>query len=93
MNGHTVSDLGTPTNQDTKSAINVEFVQAKITSPQMAFLKNNDEKLSHVVSEYFDWLQDPNPVVENPAPDSSQPNAGTSSTTTPRIIRHPQLLQ
>lgn len=83
MNGHTVSDLGTPTNQDTKSAINVEFVQAKITSPQMAFLKNNDENLSHVVSEYFDWLQDPNPVVENPAPDPSQPNAGTSSTTNP----------
>ncbi|MEB2689983.1 hypothetical protein [Chlamydia suis] len=83
MNGHTVSDLGTPTNQDTKSAINVEFVQAKITSPQMAFLKNNDENLSHVVSEYFDWLQDPNPVVENPAPDPAQPNAGTSSTTNP----------
>lgn len=83
MSGHTVSDLGTPTNQDTKSAINVEFVQAKITSPQMAFLKNNDKKLSHVVSEYFDWLQDPNPVVENPAPDTSQPNAGTSSTTLP----------
>lgn len=83
MSGHTVSDLGTPTNQDTKSAINVEFVQAKITSPQMAFLKNNDKNLSHVVSEYFDWLQDPNPVVENPAPDPSQPNAGTSSTTNP----------
>ena len=83
MNGHTVSDLGTPTNQDTKSAINVEFVQAKITSPQMAFLKNNDTKLSHVVSEYFDWLQDPNTVVENPAPDPAQPNAGTSSTTNP----------
>ena len=80
MNNHTVSDLGTPTNQDTKSAINVEFVQAKITSPQMAFLKNNDEKLSHVVSEYFDWLQDPNPVVEDPDPAPSQPNAGTSST-------------
>ena len=79
MNNHTVSDLGTPTNQDTKSAINVEFVQAKITSPQMAFLKNNDKNLSHVVSEYFDWLQDPNPVVENPAPDPSQPNAGTST--------------
>lgn len=83
MDQHTVSDLGTPTNQDTKSAINVEFVQAKITSPQMAFLKNNDKNLSHVVSEYFDWLQDPNPVVENPAPDPSQPNAGTSSTTNP----------
>lgn len=83
MSQNTVSDLGTPTNQDTKSAINVEFVQAKITSPQMAFLKNNDTKLSHVVSEYFDWLQDPNPVVENPAPDPSQPNAGTSSTTNP----------
>lgn len=83
MSGHTVSDLGTPTNQDTKSAINVEFVQAKITSPQMAFLKNNDKKLSHVVSEYFDWLQDPNTVVENPAPDPAQPNAGTSSTTNP----------
>ena len=83
MNNHTVSDLGTPTNQDTKSAINVEFVQAKITSPQMAFLKNNDEKLSHVVSEYFDWLQDPNPVVEDPDPDPAQPNAGTSSTTNP----------
>ena len=83
MNNHTVSDLGTPTNQDTKSAINVEFVQAKITSPQMAFLKNNDTKLSNVVSEYFDWLQDPNPVVENPAPDPAQPNAGTSSTTNP----------
>ncbi len=79
MSQNTVSDLGTPTNQDTKSAINVEFVQAKITSPQMAFLKNNDKKLSHVVSEYFDWLQDPNPVVENPAPDTSQPNAGTST--------------
>lgn len=83
MSQNTVSDLGTPTNQDTKSAINVEFVQAKITSPQMAFLKNNDKNLSHVVSEYFDWLQDPNPVVENPAPDPSQPDAGTSSTTTP----------
>lgn len=79
MSQNTVSDLGTPTNQDTKSAINVEFVQAKITSPQMAFLKNNDENLSHVVSEYFDWLQDPNPVVENPAPDPSQPNTGTST--------------
>lgn len=83
MNNHTVSDLGTPTNQDTKSAINVEFVQAKITSPQMAFLKNNDQNLSHVVSEYFDWLQDPNPVVEDPDPDPAQPNAGTSSTTNP----------
>ena len=83
MSQHTVLNLGTPTNQDTKSAINVEFVQAKITSPQMAFLKNNDKNLSHVVSEYFDWLQDPNPVVENPAPDPSQPNAGTSSTTNP----------
>ncbi len=79
MSQRTVLELGTPTNQDTKSAINVEFVQAKITSPQMAFLKNNDQKLSHVVSEYFDWLQDPNPVVENPAPDPSQPNAGTST--------------
>lgn len=83
MSQRTVLNLGTPTNQDTKSAINVEFVQAKITSPQMAFLKNNDKNLSHVVSEYFDWLQDPNPVVENPAPDPSQPNAGTSSTTNP----------
>lgn len=83
MSQRTVLELGTPTNQDTKSAINVEFVQAKITSPQMAFLKNNDENLSHVVSEYFDWLQDPNPVVENPAPDPAQPNAGTSSTTNP----------
>ncbi|WP_080132765.1 hypothetical protein [Chlamydia suis] len=83
MSQNTVLNLGTPTNQDTKSAINVEFVQAKITSPQMAFLKNNDEKLSHVVSEYFDWLQDPNPVVENPDPDPSQPNAGTSSTPLP----------
>lgn len=83
MSQHTVSDLGTPTNQDTKSAINVEFVQAKITSPQMAFLKNNEKKLSNVVLEYFDWLQDPNPVVENPAPEPSQPDAGTSSTTHP----------
>lgn len=83
MSQHTVSDLGTPTNQDTKSAINVEFVQAKITSPQMAFLKNNDKKLSHVVSEYFDWLQDPNLVVEDPDPNPSQPDAGASSTTNP----------
>lgn len=83
MSDHTVLNLGTPTNQDTKSAINVEFVQAKITSPQMAFLKNNDKNLSHVVSEYFDWLQDPNPVVEDPDPDPSQSNAGTSSTTNP----------
>lgn len=83
MSQRTVLNLGTPTNQDTKSAINVEFVQAKITSPQMAFLKNNDQNLSHVVSEYFDWLQDPNLVVEDPNPDPSQPNAGTSSTTLP----------
>lgn len=83
MSDHTVLELGTPTNQDTKSAINVEFVQAKITSPQMAFLKNNDKKLSHVVSEYFDWLQDPNLVVEDPDPDPSQPDAGASSPTNP----------
>lgn len=83
MNDHTVLELGTPTNQDTKSAINVEFVQAKITSPQMAFLKNNDKKLSHVVVEYFDWLQDPNLVVEDPDPNPSQPDAGASSPTTP----------
>ncbi|AAF39185.1 hypothetical protein DNC_01605 [Chlamydia muridarum] len=72
MSQHTISDLGTPTNQDTKSAINVEFVQAKITSPQMAFLKNNDKNLSNVVvSEYFNWLQEPDP---------SQPDAGNTTT-------------
>lgn len=81
MNSNTVSDLGTPTNKDTKSAINVEFVQAKITSPQMAFLKNNDTNLSNItVSEYFNWLQAPTP---NPAPttpdNSNTPNNPPSS--------------
>lgn len=69
MSSNTVSDLGTPTNKDTKSAINVEFVQAKITSPQMAFLKNNDTNLSNItVSEYFNWLQDPT-QAPTPEPD------------------------
>ncbi|ROT55083.1 hypothetical protein DU11_0052 [Chlamydia trachomatis] len=86
MSSNTVSDLGTPTNKDTKSAINVEFVQAKITSPQMAFLKNNDTNLSNItVSEYFNWLQaptqaptpDPDPDPE-PAPEP-EPDTSDSS--------------
>lgn len=80
MSSNTVSDLGTPTNKDTKSAINVEFVQAKITSPQMAFLKNNDTNLSNItVSEYFNWLQAPTQApTPNPTPttpdNSNTPN-------------------
>ncbi|MBQ8498428.1 hypothetical protein [Chlamydia sp.] len=79
MSDKTISDLGTPTNKDTKSAINVEFVQAKITSPQMAFLKNNDKELSNItVSEYFDWLQNPNPTVPDPAPSPTPPSPPTT---------------
>lgn len=78
MSSNTVSDLGTPTNKDTKSAINVEFVQAKITSPQMAFLKNNDTNLSNItVSEYFNWLQAPTP---DPTPDPTPTTPDNSNT-------------
>ncbi len=78
MSSNTVSDLGTPTNKDTKSAINVEFVQAKITSPQMAFLKNNDTNLSNItVSEYFNWLQDP---TQAPTPDPTPTTPDNSNT-------------
>lgn len=78
MSSNTVSDLGTPTNKDTKSAINVEFVQAKITSPQMAFLKNNDTNLSNItVSEYFNWLQDP---TQAPTPDPAPTTPENSNT-------------
>ncbi|WP_414038615.1 hypothetical protein [Chlamydia trachomatis] len=74
MSSNTVSDLGTPTNKDTKSAINVEFVQAKITSPQMAFLKNNDTNLSNItVSEYFNWLQAPT-QAHTPDPTPTTPD-------------------
>ncbi|AGT65770.1 hypothetical protein [Chlamydia trachomatis] len=78
MSSNTVSDLGTPTNKDTKSAINVEFVQAKITSPQMAFLKNNDTNLSNItVSEYFNWLQAP---TQAPTPDPTPTTQDNSNT-------------
>lgn len=78
MSSNTVSDLGTPTNKDTKSAINVEFVQAKITSPQMAFLKNNDTNLSNItVSEYFNWLQAP---TQAPTPDPTPTTPDNSNT-------------
>lgn len=81
MGEKTVLNLGTPTNKDTKSAINVEFVQAKITSPQMAFLKNNDTNLSNItVSEYFNWLQDPTQApTPEPDPDPEpEPEPDTS---------------
>ncbi|AGT71325.1 hypothetical protein BKB95_00270 [Chlamydia trachomatis] len=87
MGEKTVLNLGTPTNKDTKSAINVEFVQAKITSPQMAFLKNNDTNLSNItVSEYFNWLQDPTqaPTPDpDPEPELDTPDSSGSGSENP----------
>ncbi len=66
MGSHAVKNIKTPSDSNPKDAANVEYVQSKITTPQIGFLGNTITG-STSVTDYFDW-KTPTPPPPPPAP-------------------------
>ncbi|QVE48959.1 hypothetical protein H9Q19_04565 [Chlamydia crocodili] len=87
MSKHTVKGLGTPT--DPKDAVNVEYLQARITTPQIGLLGNTISTSTTVTGD-FDWKTatvtppTPGPVSPSPQP-SPNPSIPTPSLPKPSI--------
>ncbi|WP_375793318.1 hypothetical protein O1W69_04235 [Chlamydia sp. 12-01] len=73
MSQHTVNNLKTPTDAETKDAANVEYVQSKITTPQIGILGNTIEGSTTTVTDYFNWKVPPPQPPAPPAPTPAVP--------------------
>ncbi|EPP35634.1 hypothetical protein CP10139811_0032 [Chlamydia ibidis] len=58
-------NLETPTNDESQTVANVEYVQAKITTPQVGFASNLNGKKKEK-ENYFVWMSNNNDVRQNP---------------------------
>ncbi|AAP05163.1 hypothetical protein [Chlamydia caviae] len=86
MSLHTVTGLKTPSDSDTKDAANVEYVQSKITTPQIGLLGNTISTQTTVTGE-FDWKTAPTPPTPvPPAPPAPAPQPSpTPAVPTPSL--------
>ncbi|AGE74999.1 hypothetical protein AO9_02185 [Chlamydia psittaci Mat116] len=71
MDNHAVKNIKTPLDTDLKDAANVEYVQSKISTPQIGFLGNTITG-STSVTDYFDW-KTPTAPPPPPAPAPATP--------------------
>ncbi|AZU10559.1 hypothetical protein [Chlamydia psittaci] len=71
MGNNAVKNIKTPTEANPKDAANVEYVQSKISTPQIGFLGNTITG-STSVTDYFDW-KTPTPPPPPPAPAPATP--------------------
>ncbi|BAE81362.1 hypothetical protein [Chlamydia felis Fe/C-56] len=72
MSQHTVKNIRTPGDSDTKDAANVEYLQSKITTPQIGLLGNTINTTTTVTDD-FDWKSSSTTPPVPPAPSPSQP--------------------
>ncbi|WP_434602104.1 hypothetical protein [Chlamydia crocodili] len=91
MQNHTVKGLGTPV--DAKDAVNVEYLQAKITTPQIGLLGNTISTSTTVTGD-FDWKTSvtppgpvPPPAPPLPSPSPSVPTSPLPQPSLPKPIR------
>lgn len=97
MDNHAVKNVKTPLDTDLKDAANVEYVQSKISTPQIGFL-GNTTSTETTVTGYFDWKTSTTtpPAPPPPAPPPASPaspvvNPDESPTTPPPNVPKPVL--
>ncbi|WP_041460223.1 hypothetical protein [Chlamydia psittaci] len=73
MTNHTVKNVKTPKDTDTKNAANVEYVQSKITTPQIGFLGNTITGQTQV-TDYFNWKTKTPPTLTSTSTTPSSPS-------------------
>ncbi|QXE27174.1 hypothetical protein [Chlamydia buteonis] len=89
MTNHTVKNVKTPTDSNPKDAANVEYVQSKITTPQIGFLGNTITGQTQV-TDYFNWKTTTSPPLPlapsqaTPAVPVSDPD-GSPTTPAPNV--------
>ncbi|SYX08900.1 hypothetical protein C834K_0441 [Chlamydia poikilotherma] len=79
MKNHTIKGLGTPSNA--KDAVNVEYLQAKVTTPQIGLLGNAIQGGTTSVTDYFEWKT---VTTSPPSPPPPPPPAPGPSPFVPR---------
>ncbi|MEF9519908.1 hypothetical protein SBV45_04660 [Chlamydia crocodili] len=86
MSQRTVKGLGTPT--DPKDAVNVEYLQARVTTPQIGLLGNTISTSTTVTGD-FDWktAATPSPTPALPSPSPSVPTSPLPKPSLPQPIR------
>lgn len=74
MGNNAVKNIKTPSDSNSRDAANVEYVQSKISTPQIGFLGNTITE-STSVSDYFDWktTTPPSPAPPPAAPSPASP--------------------
>ncbi|WP_366223800.1 hypothetical protein [Chlamydia buteonis] len=96
MTNHTVKNVKTPTGSNPKDAANVEYVQSKITTPQIGFLGNTITGQTQVTN-YFNWKTTtsppPLPVPSQAAPAAPVSDPDGSPTTPAPNVPKPALPQ
>ncbi|SFW07978.1 Uncharacterised protein [Chlamydia abortus] len=83
MDNHAVKNVKTPLDTDLKDAANVEYVQSKISTPQIRFL-GNTISTETTVTDHFEWKTStppPPPAPPPAAPASPVVNPDKSPTT------------
>ncbi|WP_349821368.1 hypothetical protein ABCH17_04875 [Chlamydia abortus] len=99
MTNHAVKNVKTPLDTEVKNAANVEYVQSKISTPQIGFLGNTISKET-TVTDHFEWKTSttttppapPPPPAPSPAsPTSPVVNPDESPTAPPPNVPKPVL--
>ncbi|CAG9046626.1 hypothetical protein NVRI1_00990 [Chlamydia abortus] len=93
MNNHAVKNVKTPLDTNPKDAANVEYVQSKISTPQIGFL-GNTISTETTVTNYFDWKTSTTTPPAPPPASSASPvvNPDESPTTPLPNVPKPVLL-
>ncbi|QEM73770.1 hypothetical protein DZK34_02165 [Chlamydia abortus] len=82
MDNHAVKNVKTPLDTNPKDAANVEYVQSKISTPQIGFLGNTISKET-TVTDHFDWKTSTTTTPPVPPPPAPPPAAPTSPVVNP----------
>ncbi|AHK63093.1 hypothetical protein [Chlamydia avium] len=90
MSNHTVTGIKTPADTETQYAVNVEYVQSKITLPQVGMIGNTvSNPISTSSSGYFNWEEITTSATETPSttptPAESTESAQPTSIISPKM--------
>ncbi|WP_139414313.1 hypothetical protein [Chlamydia abortus] len=80
MTNHAVKNIKTPLDTEVKNAANVEYVQSKISTPQIGFL-GNTISTEIQITDYFNWKTSTPPLSAPASPVSPVADPDESPTT------------
>ncbi|VVT42705.1 hypothetical protein BOKEGFJH_00216 [Chlamydia avium] len=89
MSNHTVTGIKTPADTETQYAVNVEYVQSKITLPQVGMIGNTVTSTSTSSSGYLNWKESTTSETETPSP--TTPSVESTESVQPTSIISPKM--